>query len=78
MNFCGKTNSRIHPSAVIHPDAQIGENVFVGANTVIGNCTIMVMIRYIHAMFIFIAGNYYGKHCSVKSGAVLGGMGFGI
>jgi len=75
--FVEKPTPGIHPSAVIHPDAQIGENVFVGANTVIENCTIgddTIIDANVHIYSPVIIG----KHCSVKSGAVLGGMGFGF
>ena len=75
--FVEKATPGIHPSAVIHPDAQIGENVFVGANTVIENCTIgddTIIDANVHIYSPVIIG----KHCSVKSGAVLGGMGFGF
>jgi UDP-3-O-[3-hydroxymyristoyl] glucosamine N-acyltransferase len=75
--FVEKPTPGIHPSAVIHPDAQIGENVFVGANTVIENCTIgddTIIDANVHIYSPVIIG----KHCSVKSGAVLGGIGFGF
>ena len=75
--FVEKPTPGIHPSAIIHPDAQIGENVFVGANTVIENCTIgddTIIDANVHIYSPVIIG----KHCLVKSGAVLGGMGFGF
>ena len=75
--FVEKSTPGIHPSAIIHPDAKIGENVFVGANTVIENCTIgddTIIDANVHIYSPVIIG----KHCVVKSGAVLGGMGFGF
>ena len=75
--FVEKPIPGIHPSAVIHPDAKIGENVFIGANTVIENCTIgddTIIDANVHIYSPVIIG----KHCVVKSGAVLGGMGFGF
>ena len=75
--FVEKPTPGIHPSAVIHPDAKIGENVFIGANTVIENCTIgddTIIDANVHIYSPVIIG----KHCVVKSGAVLGGMGFGF
>ena len=75
--FVEKPTPGIHPSAVIHPDAKIGENVFIGANTVIENCTIgddTIIDANVHIYSPVIIG----KHCVVKSGALLGGMGFGF
>jgi len=75
--FVEKITPGIHPSAVIHPDAQIGKNVYIGANTVIENCTIgddTIIDANVHIYSPVIIG----KHCVVKSGAVLGGMGFGF
>ncbi len=75
--FVEKPTPGIHPSAVIHPDAQIGENVFVGANSVIENCiigdnTIIEANVHIYSSVIM------GKNCNIKSGAILGGVGFGF
>lgn len=75
--FVEKPIPGIHPSAVIHPDAQIGENVFIGANTVIENC-IIGNDSIIDANVHIYSSVIMGKHCTVKSGAVLGGMGFGF
>ena len=77
MNFLWKKHSGIHPSAVIHPDAQIRRKCFVGANTVIENCTIgddTIIDANVHIYSPVIIG----KHCSVKSGAVLGRNGLRI
>ena len=75
--FVEKPIPGIHPSAIIHPDAQIGKNVYIGPNTVIENCTIgddTIIDANVHIYSPVIIG----KHCTVKSGAVLGGMGFGF
>jgi len=75
--FVEKVTPGIHPSAIIHPDAQIGKRVYIGANTVIENCTIgddAIIDANVHIYSPVIIG----KHCTVKSGAVLGGMGFGF
>jgi UDP-3-O-[3-hydroxymyristoyl] glucosamine N-acyltransferase len=75
--FVEKVTPGIHPSAIIHPAAQIGKNVYIGANTVIENCTIgdnTIIDANVHIYSPVIIG----KHCTVKSGAVLGGMGFGF
>jgi UDP-3-O-[3-hydroxymyristoyl] glucosamine N-acyltransferase len=75
--FVEKITPEIHPSAIIHPDAQIGKNVYIGPNTVIENCTIgddTIIDANVHIYSPVIIG----KHCVVKSGAVLGGMGFGF
>ena len=75
--FVEKITPEIHPSAIIHPDAQIGKNVYIGPNTVIENCTIgddTIIDANVHIYSPVIIG----KHCSVKSGAVLGGIGFGF
>jgi UDP-3-O-[3-hydroxymyristoyl] glucosamine N-acyltransferase len=75
--FVEKVTPGIHPSAIIHPEAQIGENVYIGPYTVIDKCiiggdTIIDANVHIYSPVII------GKHCEVKSGAVLGGMGFGF
>jgi len=75
--FVERPTPGIHPSAIVHPDAQIGENVFIGANSVIENCIIgddTIIDTNVHIYSTVIIG----KYCSVKSGAVLGGMGFGF
>ena len=75
--FVERPTPGIHPSAIVHPDAQIGENVFIGANSVIENCIIgddTIIDTNVHIYSTVIIG----KNCSVKSGAVLGGMGFGF
>ena len=75
--FVEKPNPGIHPTAIISPEAKIGNNVIIGAYCVIGkvsigdNCVIDANVRiYDHVRM--------GNRCIVKSGAVIGGEGFGF
>lgn len=67
----------IHPTAVIDSEAEIGTDVYVGPYTVIGKakigggCIIESNVRIYDGVTI-------GCGCSIKSGAVLGGEGFGF
>lgn len=66
----------IHPTAIIDSNAIIGENVSIGAYSIIGNCAIgdnSVIDSHVQIY----DGTQIGKHCYIKSGAVLGGAGFG-
>ena len=75
--FVEKPEPGIHPTAIIHPEAQIGKDVTIGAYSVIGkatigdNCVIDSNVR-IHDCV------QMGNRCVVKSGAVIGGDGFGF
>ena len=66
----------IHLTAIIHPEAKIGNNVSIGPYSVIGkaiigdNCKIDSHVRIYDDVEM-------GHDCVVKSGAVLGGAGFG-
>lgn len=66
----------IHTTAIIHPEAVIGKNVSIGPYCVIGNavigdnCKIDSHVRIYDDVEI-------GHDCIVKSGAILGGAGFG-
>jgi UDP-3-O-[3-hydroxymyristoyl] glucosamine N-acyltransferase len=74
--FVEKLTPVIHPTAIIDPKAKIGKDVYVGPYTVVGNsfvgdgCIIDSNVR-IHDDVTL------GTNCVVKSGAVLGGEGFG-
>lgn len=74
--FVEKPNSGIHPTAIIHPEAKIGKDVTIGAYCVIGkatigdSCVIDSNVRIYDSVVM-------GHHCEIKSGAVLGGAGFG-
>ena len=67
----------IHPTAIISPNAKIGENVSIGPYAVVGaatigdDCIIDSFVRITDFVKI-------GNRCIVKSGAVLGGEGFGF
>ena len=67
----------IHPTAVVHSEAIIGEDVAIGAYSVIGKakisdgCIIDSNVRIYDEVEM-------GRCCMVKSGAVLGGAGFGF
>lgn len=66
----------IHPTAIIDPEAKIGKDVSIGAYCVIGRavvgngCVLDSNVRIYDDTVM-------GKGCLVKSGAVLGGAGFG-
>lgn len=66
----------IHPTAIIDPQAKIGKDVYVGPYAVIGKsmigegCFIDSNVRIYDDVTL-------GTDCVVKSGAVLGGEGFG-
>jgi len=74
--FVEKPEPGIHPTAIIHPDAQIGKDVSIGAYSVIGkatigdNCVIDSNVRIYDCVSM-------GNNCVIKSGAILGGAGFG-
>ena len=67
----------IHPTTIIDSEAQIGRSVHIGPYCVIGKviigdeCVIDSNVRIFDGVII-------GKHCDVKTGAVLGGAGFGF
>ena len=67
----------IHPTAVIDPEAEIGTDVYVGPYAVIGKAIIgdgCIIESYVRIY----DGVNMGCSCSIKSGAVLGGEGFGF
>lgn len=75
--FVEKPEPGIHPTAIIHPEAKIGKDVTIGAYSVIGkatigdNCVIDSNVRIYDCVQM-------GNRCVVKSGAVIGGDGFGF
>lgn len=75
--FVEKPKPGIHPTAIIHPEAKIGKDVTIGAYCVIGkatigdNCVIDSNVRIYNCVQM-------GNRCVVKSGAVIGGDGFGF
>lgn len=74
--FAEKWEPTIHSTAIIDPEAIIGQNVHIGAYTVIGKatigdgCVIDTNVRIYDSVTM-------GYGCYIKSGAVLGGAGFG-
>lgn len=75
--FVEKPAPEIHPTAIVSEEATIGGNVYIGPYCVIDNaiigdsCIIESNVRvYDHVVM--------GKNCNIKSGAVLGGEGFGF
>lgn len=74
--FVGEKTPGIHPTAIIHPEAKIGRGCQIGAYAVIGksiigdNCIIDANVRIYDEVVM-------GHDCVIKSGAVLGGAGFG-
>jgi UDP-3-O-[3-hydroxymyristoyl] glucosamine N-acyltransferase len=74
--FVEKLVPTIHPTAIIDPKAEIGNDVYIGPYAVIGksfigdSCIIDSNVRIYNGVTI-------GVGCKVKSGAVLGGEGFG-
>ena len=74
--FVEKVLPGIHPTAVIHPNAVLGEGITIGAFCVIGKA--MIGDGCIIESRVTIGDNVeMGKYCVVKTGAVLGGAGFG-
>ncbi len=75
--FVDKPVPGIHPTAIVHPEAKIGENVSLGAYTVVGkatigdNCEIESNVKIYDCVVM-------GHDCVIKSGAVIGGAGFGF
>lgn len=66
----------IHSTAIIHPEAKIGKDCFIGPYTVIGKAVIGDH-TYIDSQVRVYNGVEMGHDCVIKSGAVLGGAGFG-
>lgn len=75
--FAYKYEVGIHPTAIISPNAKIGKNVYVGPYCVIDDaeigdgCIIESNVRIYGCVII-------GEGGKIKSGAVIGGEGFGF
>lgn len=75
--FADKLIPVIHPAAIVDPDAKIGKNVYIGPYSVVGkaiigdNCIIDSNVRIYDCVTM-------GNGCKIKSGAILGGEGFGF
>lgn len=74
--FVNHPKPSIHPTAIIDPEATIGKDVYVGAYTVIGKATIGDNC-FIDSNVKIYDDVQMGKGCYIKSGAILGGAGFG-
>lgn len=66
----------IHPTAIIHPEAKIGTDCYIGPYSVVGK-VIIGAHTYIDSHVQIYDGVKIGHDCVIKSGAVLGGAGFG-
>lgn len=75
--FMKKPKPGIHPTAVVSKNAQIGKNVSIGPCSVIGAATIADDCVIDSNVRIY-DGVVMGRGCNIKSGAVLGGEGFGF
>jgi UDP-3-O-[3-hydroxymyristoyl] glucosamine N-acyltransferase len=71
------TTAKIHPSATIGSAVSIGSETVIGANCVIedgvtigSNCVIEPLVR--------VCFTRMGNNCQIKSGAIIGGAGFGV
>lgn len=75
--FVDKLSPQIHPTAIINAEAKIGKDVYIGPYSVIGKASIGdgtiidSNVRIYDDVTI-------GTKCHIKSGAVLGGVGFGF
>ena len=74
--FVAAWQSGIHPTAFIHSEAQIGTDCYIGPYAVIGKA-IIGSHTYIDSHVRIYDGVEIGHDCVIKSGAVLGGAGFG-
>lgn len=74
--FVDVWHPHIHPTAIIHPEAQIGADCYIGPYSVIGKA-IIGRHTYIDSHVRIYDGVEMGHDCVIKSGAVLGGAGFG-
>lgn len=66
--------SNIHPTAVIDSEAQIGDNVSIGAYSVIGANCVIGDNTVIGPHVVIEEHTHVGKDCTIRSGAVLGGL----
>ncbi len=71
------TSAKVHPTAIIGADVIIAEHAAIGPYAVIERGVEIGEYTQIgaHSQISF---SIIGKHCHVKTGAVIGGMGFGV
>jgi len=74
--FVDKPIQEIHPTAIIDKEAKIGKDVTIGAYCVIGKAVIGDRCNLDSNVRVY-DDTVMGKGCVIKSGAVLGGAGFG-
>ncbi len=75
--FVKRPSGGIHPTAIVSPKAKIGACVYIGAYTVVGEVVIgdnTVIDSHVKLYDNVVLGN----NCRIKSGAVIGGEGFGF
>ena len=70
-------NIQINPFCVIHQDTEIFENVFIGSNSSIGPNVIINKNVVVHDN-VTISNSIIMENCVIKSGARIGGTGFGF
>ncbi|MBC7807984.1 MAG: acyl-ACP--UDP-N-acetylglucosamine O-acyltransferase [Akkermansiaceae bacterium] len=66
--------SNIHPTAVIDPETEIGNDVSIGAYSVIGANCVIGDNTVIGPHVVIEEHTHIGKECTIRSGAVLGGL----
>lgn len=75
--FVEKVKPLIHPTALVDPEAKIGKDVYIGPYSIIGKANIgngTIIDSNVHIYDDVTIGN----KCYIKTGAVLGGAGFGF
>lgn len=70
-------NVQIDPFVNITEDTEIGENVIIESNCTIGP-NVKISSNTIIKSNCIISSSFIGKKCIIKSGAVIGGTGFGF
>ena len=66
--------NQIHPSAVIDPSTTLGDNVSIGPYAVIGENCVVGDGTSIGAHVVIEEHTHIGRDCTIRSGAVLGGL----
>ena len=74
---------QIDPTAVVHPTAVLGDGVSIGARTIVGANTVIeggvsIGADGVIEPLVSVSFAIVGDSCHFKSGAVIGGAGFGI
>lgn len=78
-----KRESDIHPTANVHPSAVIGDGVIIGPRTKVGANSVIedgveIGSDGIIEASVCVSFSIIGDHCHLKSGAIIGGSGFGV